>query len=132
MRVWLPLLLLFRPNALLSFQHPPGGTTKPAIVEGRVIDAKSGEAVKKALVILRRGNDRGIGAYSDAAGNFAVQPVEPGSYTLSAERDGYIADPGAKPTIVNLKPGDAESSLLLICCSGRARPSQNLDRKSVV
>src|SRR5256885_5811448 len=41
---------------------------------------------------LFRSNDRGIGAYSDAAGNFAFQPVEPGSYTLSAERDGYVAD----------------------------------------
>ena len=113
MRVWWPLLLFFCPDALLSFQHPAGETTKPPFVEGRVIDAKSGEAVKKALVILRRGKDRGIGAYSDAAGNFAFQPVEPGLYALSAERDGYIADPGAKPTIVNLKPGDPESSLLL-------------------
>ena len=74
MRVWLPLLLFFCPDALLSFQHPAGETTKPAFVEGRVIDAKSGEAVKKALVILRQGNDRGIGAYSDAAGNLAFQP----------------------------------------------------------
>ena len=113
MRVWLPLLLLFCPDSLLCFQEPAGETTKPAFVEGRVVDAKSGEAVKRALVILRRGNDRGIGAYSNAAGSFAFQTVEPGSYTLSAERDGYIADHGAKPSIVNLKPGQAESSLVL-------------------
>lgn len=91
MRVWMPVLLFFFSNALLSFQDPAGETTKPASVEGRVIDTNSGEPVKRVLVILRRGNDRGIGAYTDTAGRFAFQAVEPGSYTLSAERDGYIA-----------------------------------------
>ena len=105
MRLWVPLLLFFCPDALLSFQHSAGETIKPSSIEGRVIDANSGEVVKKALVILRRGNDRGIGAYSDAAGNFTFQSVEPGSYTLSAERDGYIADRGNLCVTVDLATG---------------------------
>jgi len=108
-----PLLLLVLSDALFGLQLPAGEVPKPASVAGRVIETKSGEPVRKALVILRRGNDKEIGAYADKLGIFAVQSVEPGAYTVSAEQGGYVAEPDAKPVTVNLKPGDNESGLVL-------------------
>src|ERR1700693_54917 len=98
MRVWLPLLLFILCGALRGFQLPADATPKPASVAGHVIEAKSGEPVKKALVILRKGNDREIGAYADSAGTF-----------VSVEQDGYGPVSGAKPVTVILKPGDTET-----------------------
>src|SRR5260370_35026959 len=84
MRLWLPLLLFFCPDALLSFQHSAGETIKHASIEGRVIDANSGEAVNKALVIRRRANTHGIGAYSDPPRESRAHPAQPGRDTASS------------------------------------------------
>jgi protocatechuate 3,4-dioxygenase beta subunit len=113
MRVWLPLLLFILSGALRGFQLPADAMPNPASVAGHTIEAKSGEPVKKALVILRKGNDREIGAYADSAGTFAFQSVEPGAYTISVEQDGYVPVSGAKPVTIILKPGDTETALVL-------------------
>lgn len=110
MRVWLLFILS---GALQGFQLPADATPKPASLAGHVIEVKSGDPVKKALVILRKGNDREIGAYADSAGKFAFQSVEPGAYIVLVDQDGYVPVSGVKPVTVILKPDDTETAFVL-------------------
>ena len=74
-----------------GFQPLPPATV--GTVAGRVIEAHSGDPAKpirKALVILKHGQEPGTGTYSDEKGNFRLQ-VEPGAYTVAVERNGYVA-----------------------------------------
>jgi len=81
-------------------------------IQGRVVQSKSGEPVKKAVVILRRGQEPGIGASTDASGAFRFDELEPGAYTLSTERTGFILDPESDRS-VTVKPGPADSDVTL-------------------
>jgi hypothetical protein len=66
-------------------------------IEGQVTNAVTGEPVKKARINLdrmdRRDNGGSIatayGATSDASGRFTIQDIDPGVYSLSAERSGF-------------------------------------------
>jgi len=73
-------------------------------IQGRVVQSKTGEPVKKTVVILRRGQEPGTGASTDAAGAFRFDNLEPGAYTLSTERTGFILDPESDRS-VTVKPG---------------------------
>jgi protocatechuate 3,4-dioxygenase beta subunit len=79
--------------ALCLLWHDPraGAAEKPGGAEGRVVDAGSGEPIRKAMVILRRNQESGAAAYIDAKGEFHFAELEPGAYALSAQRDGYVA-----------------------------------------
>jgi len=58
---------------------------------GRVLDAESGQPLRRALVQATTGNlqtDRWT--RTDAAGHWVFDGVNPGAYTLSASRDGYV------------------------------------------
>ncbi len=77
-----------------------------ASVEGRVIN-QAGEPLKNARVrlILPRAGSTAAESVSDADGNFVLQNVAPGSYTLVAEHTGYLQshpdltlEPGQKVT----------------------------------
>jgi protocatechuate 3,4-dioxygenase beta subunit len=99
-------LILFVLNQAQIFSQTPGvqspgaQSVEKARIEGQVITL-TGEPVKKAAVRLQ-GNStaRNAGggptmptaytAQSDAAGNFVFEDVEPGRYTLSADRGGFV------------------------------------------
>lgn len=65
----------------------------PAIIEGSVINTQNSRTVPRASVTLLR--VKGTGSKSqrcDSSGHFIFQNVEPGSYRLSAQRQGFFSD----------------------------------------
>src|SRR5881296_2861953 len=103
----LVLSILCGHNALALQIAKTGG------IQGRVVEAKSGEPVKKAVVILKRGDEPGTGAHTDTEGRFSFQKIELGAYTVSAERDGFVTDPESERSVVTVKPDSTESDLAL-------------------
>jgi len=88
--------------ALCVFCHVPRAQAaeKPGGAEGRVLDTASGEPIRKAMVILRRNQESGAAAYTDAKGEFHFAELEPGAYALSVMRDGYVAGRKDPPILV--------------------------------
>jgi protocatechuate 3,4-dioxygenase beta subunit len=114
MRITLALtLLVVAASGLYSFQRPAAEAPSRGAIQGHVLQSKSGEPVKKALVVLRRGQEPGTGALTDASGAFRFDDLEPGPYTLSIERTGFVLDPESERTVVTVKPGQEESELTL-------------------
>jgi hypothetical protein len=63
-----------------------------ARVEGTVINSLNGEAVRKATVILRARDKEHGQSYADETdgnGHFSIDDVEPGEYSVLAERPGF-------------------------------------------
>ena len=113
MRVALVTVLLTIAPAY-GFQLSPTDRSAGTL-EGRVLEARSGDraiAIKKALVILKRGQEPGIGTYSDEKGNFQLQ-VEPGAYALTVERDGFVTDPPSAPRTVTVQAGETTRDVTL-------------------
>jgi hypothetical protein len=99
--------------ALCLLWHAPRARAaeKPGGAEGRVVDAGSGEPVRKAMVILRRNQESGAAAYTDAKGEFHFAELEPGAYAVSAMRDGYVASRKEPPVVVTILPEKTQSDL---------------------
>jgi len=94
---------------------------QPGRIEGRVVDALSAEPLARARLYLSRagGREASYGAASDADGRFAFENVQPGAYTLSAEKVGYLRQgaatrgPGSAAQIVKLAAGQELTGLLV-------------------
>src|SRR5437879_12052849 len=84
--------------------NPPGNAqpTQPkdrCSIEGQVMNSLTGEPVRKAHITLqgmgspnsRGANPSTYGAVTDAGGRFTIQDIEPGTYFMGAERNGFIA-----------------------------------------
>jgi hypothetical protein len=99
--------------SIAAFQSPATAASDRGAIHGRVLQSGSDEPVKKATVILRRGQEPGSGAATDASGAFRFDDLEPGAWTISAERTGFVLDPDSERTIVNVKAGPAESEVTL-------------------
>jgi protocatechuate 3,4-dioxygenase beta subunit len=83
-------------------------------VTGSVVESKSGEAVRKALVLLRRDpNLAAIGTLTDASGKFAFRHLEPGSYTVAVEKDGWVVARGSKTASTTITAGQAAPGVTL-------------------
>jgi len=82
-------LLTFVLMASWAFAQPP----QLASVAGSVVSS-TGEPIKKAVVSLRYEDGRTHslpGITTDGAGNYTIQDVEPGKYSVLVERIGYLA-----------------------------------------
>jgi hypothetical protein len=66
--------------------------TAPARVEGQLVDAASGDGIRKGWLTLRGvlANSTGYTAVSDSNGNFVFDAIAPGRYSLSAEHASYL------------------------------------------
>jgi hypothetical protein len=79
--------------AVSQNQNP---TQEPAGLEGKVTSLTGGQPLKKVnLTLYPIGNGSGdsikpYGTVSDTDGKFVFESVEPGRYTLAAERTGYV------------------------------------------
>jgi hypothetical protein len=109
----LPVTLGFLLCLTSRGQQTPPSSPRTGAVEGRVVDAGSGEPIKKAIVVLRKGQEDGNGAYTDGNGSFRLDKVEPGAYSVSAVREGYVTDPQRERLVVTVKPEATESDVVL-------------------
>ncbi len=111
----------------------PAGTqpTKPedrCSIEGQVINAVTGEPVKKAHISVsgiggsnNMGglNNSSYGAVTDAGGRFAIQDLEAGVYHMAAERNGFTGaqygtrGPERPGTPLTLSPGQHTRDIVL-------------------
>jgi protocatechuate 3,4-dioxygenase beta subunit len=87
---------------------------KSSVLRGRVVDASTGEPISEAAVDLRERDTTGSGIrfairtiQTDNSGNFTVDPVPPGAYVVSAEKEGY----GTK--LVEVTVGDSAADVEL-------------------
>jgi hypothetical protein len=79
---------------------PADGTPPPAVkpedkcqVEGTVVNSMTGQPLKKAYLSLRPISDPGAtpyGTFTDNAGSFLLDDIDPGRYYFNAERNGFI------------------------------------------
>ncbi len=73
----------------------PAAPVKPedkCTIEGAVLNAVTGEAVKKVSVMLRsvNGGNTSSAAATDASGHYRFDNIDPGRYFLSADRTGFV------------------------------------------
>jgi len=117
------LLLLPLCISTLTPQEPAALEAAPAAkctIEGRVVNASTGAALKKVTLSLHKmeGSDRPAVARSDASGRFTLRGVEPGKYRLSASRTGYAHQQfGSRGrmgsgTVLTLEPGQQLTGLV--------------------
>lgn len=79
--------------AIFQAKQPATQTAiEGATIEGRVLKAGTDEPLKKVGLVLRSvgGEQRSQSTSTDAAGRFVLKDVEPGRYTLWADRNGYV------------------------------------------
>ncbi|HEX3110266.1 MAG TPA: carboxypeptidase regulatory-like domain-containing protein, partial [Thermoanaerobaculia bacterium] len=89
-------------------------------ITGHVTDAGSGDPVANARIQVKS-KDSGVGgmistrgASTDSAGNFTIDSVSPGTYTITADKDGYgndvrdvaVTESGAQPVQLSIAKAD--------------------------
>jgi protocatechuate 3,4-dioxygenase beta subunit len=101
------ILLWLIPLCLLA--QDSGGT-----VEGMVANASTGEAIRRATVTLRRtdGTTTSRTASSDSEGKYIFTDLEPGTYVLTADRNGFSAT--RYTSTIKLDRGQKSSGLVLL------------------
>jgi len=119
--------LFFAAGALVAQQGtPPKRQATPkqenGSIQGRVVNAVTGEAVKKAEIVLFRRDSQQNQSYTTNAstsGWFAMQDVEPGRYNLSVSKRGYAHltygahGPGRPGAAFSLDPGQHLADITL-------------------
>jgi hypothetical protein len=77
--------------AALLAQNPDARQVevRPAVVIGQVIDAATGRAVRQAIVRIT-GGDVTVTRVADERGRFYFRNLPPGTYDITAMRDGYF------------------------------------------
>ena len=77
-----------------ALDSPEQKMTGEFAISGAVVDASTGEPVRKALIRINGGGaNPGDGfAQTDAGGSFTIRGLEAGTYTILAEKPGYWPD----------------------------------------
>ncbi|HUA21093.1 MAG TPA: carboxypeptidase-like regulatory domain-containing protein [Bryobacteraceae bacterium] len=105
-RALLPTLALL--TIVLCAQAPEA---KPGSVEGLVVNSVTSEPIKKATVSLggmELSANSPITTMTDAAGHYRFDNVEPGSYTVNADRDGFLASSQGRGGRVTVTVADGQ------------------------
>ena len=113
-------LIVFAGAQFLGGQVPPhargGGSntpppdadqtpsTKPGTLDGVVTNSVTGEPVKKALITLRCTKGFAYQALSDGSGQFHFDKVDPGTYNIDANRDGFVGQQSGLRASYTVKP----------------------------
>jgi protocatechuate 3,4-dioxygenase beta subunit len=123
-------LLLLAPCLLTQDAHtgqtsgaPPAPVSEKdkCTVEGKVLDASSGQPLRKTLVTLfptERRENKPLSVSTDADGNFMFKRIDAGRFRLGANRRGYVSQQygqGAtnrSGTILTLQPGQHVKDIL--------------------
>jgi len=94
--------------AVLMAQEPP---PRPSVA-GLVIST-TGDPIRKATVLLKAQDEAAISytAASDGNGRFLIEDVQPGTYAVSADRQGFMLEaegaPGAPPPNLKVEAGQS-------------------------
>ncbi len=118
-------ILLLASLALESAQTQAGGKKEPAIAEGQVVSAETGEPVVRARVTIHpkiqstnpEDAPGGFTMQTDDSGTYHFEKLEPGKYEVFVTKAGYLrANYGAKrvngPGLpIELQSGQAASKL---------------------
>jgi len=104
----IPVLLVAR---LLFGQTDTSNDMKHGIVTGTVVENKSGAPLRKAVVIIRHEQEEGTGASTDALGKFTLRDIDPGTYQVTVERDGYVATRESERRVLVVKAGETNSDV---------------------
>jgi protocatechuate 3,4-dioxygenase beta subunit len=80
-------------------------------VSGTVVESKSGEAIRKALVLLRRDPHPPTGTLTDASGKFTFRDLEPGLYLVAVEKDGWVVARASRALKTAVTAGQAAPAL---------------------
>jgi len=86
---------------------------EPGIIAGTVVESKTGNPVKKAVVSIQHEHEDGIGTSTDAGGKFTLRDVAPDAYVLTVERDGYVAAHDSERKVVTVNAGETDADLKL-------------------
>src|SRR4051794_509638 len=120
-----PQFILLLP-VLLAAQPPPPPDGLCSL-SGTVVNAITAEPVRRALLTLRRiDSSPGVTNISvtdtvatDSAGHFSISAIQPGTYRLSADRNGFLSaqlgarGPNRPGTPLVLTRGQDSSGLLI-------------------
>lgn len=104
----IPVLLVAR---LLFGQTDTSNDMKHGIVTGTVVENKSGAPLRKAVVIIRHEQEEGTGTSTDALGKFTLRDIDPGTYQVTVERDGYVATRESERRVLVVKAGETNSDV---------------------
>ncbi len=108
-RRWCAAIFLAASPALAQQpQVVPGLAT--GSIEGRVLDALTGEPIAKAEVDLNGAEQTDLTAGTDANGGFAFRGLPAGTYWVDARRPGYTS-PLASPPPIALSSGEGKSGI---------------------
>lgn len=91
-RAYRTILFALALAAPLAAQNTPEDPS-PAIIEGSVINIQNSRTIPRATVTLL--HEKGAGSKSqraDGSGHFIFKNVEPGTYKLTAQRQGFFSD----------------------------------------
>ena len=94
-------------------QDQPEDNPKLGRVGGRVVESKSGEPVRKAVVLLRRDENARVGSLTDADGKFTFRDLEPGVYPVSVQKDGWVVARESKGLRATVTAGQTAPALTL-------------------
>ncbi len=109
------LAAIFAIGAVRAQPPPP----LPALA-GSVMNSVTGEPVRKAMVLLRAHDEsKGMSytAESDGKGRFLISDLDPGIYSISAERQGFMLEsegaPGAPQPSIPVEAGKFLSNVII-------------------
>jgi hypothetical protein len=71
----------------------PPDVQAPGVIQGTVLSGATGQALRRAQVVLKPVDSKGTALYqtSDENGAFSFPSVTPGRYVITVQRDGYLA-----------------------------------------
>src|ERR1700683_1412794 len=70
----------------------PPEAEAPGAIQGTVFSGATGQALRRAQVVLRPTDSKGTSLYqtTDESGSFAFPKVATGRYTIAVQREGYL------------------------------------------
>jgi protocatechuate 3,4-dioxygenase beta subunit len=118
--ILIPVLLLLAGPAQAA-QKPVLNPSDQCTVQGVVLKAGTGEALRKAIVEIWQdgGARQGSDTATDSTGRFELKNLEPGRYRLSVQRNGYVRQeygqtlPDGPGSILSLSPGEKLSDITI-------------------
>jgi hypothetical protein len=138
----LPVLIA---GCVSTGQNPPSQAGNPlqsdaskAEISGQVVDSATGQPLKKAWVSARQldRSPHASTAVTDRDGHFLVKDIEPGRYTVSVQRNGYVSQtygqkgPGDQGITIALIPGQKLTDIVFRLIQGGVISGRIVDEDS--